>query len=104
MGTSQSVRVTCSVPTIVTRIRNFVETHCVPSMRFLVLFLASAFCLYAALAQPSCPSTDDADRTQVRDLLTNCSPGFRPFRYNLEIRVPFEPYGIPKRRAQLSYV
>lgn len=75
------------------------------SMRFLVLFLASAFCSYAALAQPSCPSTDDArPHAGPRSVNEPPAPRLPPFPLQLEIRVPFEPTAFPSEgRNYLMY-
>ena len=74
-------------------------------MRFLVLFLASAFCSYAALAQPSCPSTDDArPHAGPRSVNEPPAPRLPPFPLQLEIRVPFEPTAFPSEgRNYLMY-
>jgi hypothetical protein len=83
-----------------------VVAHCVLlAMRFLVLVLASAFCSCPAFAQPSCPSTNDAQaRAGRRSDSEPPAPGLAPFPLQLEVRVPFEPTAFPSEgRNYLMY-
>jgi hypothetical protein len=61
-------------------------------MRFLALFLASAFCSCPAVAQLSCPLMDDSQsRAGLRSDNEPPVPRFAPFPLQLEMRVPFDP-------------
>ena len=74
------------------------------SMRFFVLSLASAFCAYAALAQQSCPSTDDArPHAGPRSDYGQPAPGFLPFHYNSKYGCPSSPRHSQAKVAILLY-
>jgi hypothetical protein len=61
-------------------------------MRFLALFLASAFCSCPAVAQLSCPLMDDSQaQAGLRSDNERPAPRLAPFPLQLEMRVPFDP-------------
>jgi hypothetical protein len=61
-------------------------------MRFLALFLASAFCSCPAVAPLSCSLMDDSQaRAGLRSDNEPSAPRLAPFPLQLEMRVPFDP-------------
>jgi hypothetical protein len=71
------------------------------SMRFLVLFLLSAFCSCSAAAQSGCPLMNDSARAGLRSA---DQPPPSSFPLQLEMRVPFEPTAFPSEgRNSLIY-